>query len=117
MTQQVVVAGVAVVAGVLAFAAVARALARRRRSTGMEYSYSLEAGERFRHRWGFTDTRFVFDGPRRVRVTGNRYPLSGTVMPGFVPFAEEVLQVSLRPEDMASEVTDRQLPPPVLNSA
>ncbi len=93
-------------------------VARRPQPPGeLQYSYSLIPGERFSHRWGFTDTRFVFAGPGRVRVTGDRYPLSGTVMPGFVPFAEEVLQVPIRPEGIAAEATDRKIPPPGANPA
>jgi alkyldihydroxyacetonephosphate synthase len=108
----------AAVAVVVAAALIAFGLARRSKPHGqMEYSYSLEPGEKFRHRWGFTDTRFVFDGPQRVRVTGDRYPLSGTVMPGFVPFAEEVLQVTLRPEDIAPEIAVKKVPPPVDHAA
>lgn len=102
---------VAVVAAlVLAFVFSVGIIRRRKPSGSLEYSYSFEEGEKFRHRWGFTDTRFVFDGARRVRVTGDRYPLSGTVMAGFVPFAEEVLQIPIRPEDAAQEIQDKHIP-------
>ena len=83
-------------------------LLRRSGSGGeMEFSYDLSEGERFAHKWGYTDTRFEFDSPRTVRVTGNRYPLSGYSMPGFIPFAEEVLGVPFRPEDIAEEIQDK----------
>ena len=61
-------------------------LLRKRSGSGgeMEFSYDLSEGERFSHKWGYTDTRFEFDSPRTVRVTGNRYPLSGYSMPGFM---------------------------------
>ncbi|MBT7596414.1 MAG: hypothetical protein HN559_16020, partial [Gemmatimonadetes bacterium] len=39
--------------------------------------YDPSDGERQPHKWGYKDTRFEFDGPRSVRVTGSRYPLAG----------------------------------------
>jgi alkyldihydroxyacetonephosphate synthase len=106
----ILAAGVAIVVAIL--------LARRGKpGSKLQYSYSFVEGEKFRHRWGFKDTRFVFDGPGRVKVTGSRYPLSGTTMLGFIPFAEEVLGIPLRPEDAAEEVTDRVLPAPLDNPA
>ncbi|MFC1525461.1 FAD-binding oxidoreductase [Candidatus Latescibacterota bacterium] len=71
--------------------------------------YDMTQGERFSHRWGFTDTRFELDGDRNVRVTGSRYPLSGTTMPLFIPFAEEVLGVPFGPEYAATERQDKEI--------
>ena len=73
-------------------------------------SYSYEAGERHAHRWGYTDTRFEFVDERSVRVTGDRYPICGYEMPYFIPFAEEVLGVSFRPQDMLPEKAPEALP-------
>ncbi len=98
---------------VLAAVIIVGILRRGRPGKALEYSYSFDEGEPYRHRWGFTDTQFVFDAPRRIRVTGSRYPISGTVMPEFVPFAEEVLQVPIRPEDAESELRYEHLPAPV----
>lgn len=104
------------VAGVVAaFLIVLQVRARRRRAaarTAMEPSYDLSEGERFRHKWGYADTRFVFDGPRTVRVTGGRYPLSGYRMPYFIPFAEEVLGVPITPEEAQPERPPAKLPEP-----
>lgn len=83
----------------------------------MEFSYDLSEGERFRHRWGYTDTRFEFADPRTVRVTGTRYPISGDLMPNFIPFAEEVLGVPFRPEDVAEEIQDKKIPAAKRNDA
>ena len=92
-------------------------LVRRSRSGSgeMALSYDLSAGERFPHRWGYTDTRFEFADPRTVRVTGSRYPLSGTSMPDFIPFAEEVLGVTFRPEDAVEEIRDKVVAEPRRN--
>ena len=85
--------------------------ARARRSGGeLDAYYDMSEGERFPHRWGYTDTRFEFDGPRSVRVTGDRYPLSGYSMPSFIPFAEEVLGVPVTPEEIVPELEDRAVP-------
>lgn len=98
---------------ILAVVIIVGIVRRGRPGTALEYSYSFDEGEQYRHRWGFTDTQFVFEAPRRIRVTGSRYPISGTVMPEFVPFAEEVLQVPIRPEDAESELQHENLPAPV----
>jgi alkyldihydroxyacetonephosphate synthase len=72
--------------------------------------------ERHPHRWGFADTRLEIDGPRSVRMTGSRYPLSGQSMPHLIPFVEATLGVPLdtttcRPESAPA------VAPPVLDSA
>jgi alkyldihydroxyacetonephosphate synthase len=81
-----------------------------------ESSYSFADGERYAHKWGYTDTRFEFEGNDRVRVTGERYPLAGYSMPYFIPFAEEVLGVSFRPEDIVEEQDYGELPEPRQNA-
>ena len=101
---------------VLLFAlAVAAILALRRlvrpRDDDLGSFYDMTRGERFTHRWGFTDTQFEFAGPRQVRVTGSRYPLCGYVMPRFIDFAEEVLEVPFGPEYVAREIEDKQVAP------
>ncbi|MFH1570672.1 MAG: FAD-dependent oxidoreductase, partial [Gemmatimonadota bacterium] len=93
----------------LAVLAVVRLL--RGRDDDLGSMYDLHPGARFAHRWGFTDTRFEFDGPRTVRVTGKRYPLCGYRMPHFVDFAEEVLGVPFGPEHMATEIGDKEVSP------
>lgn len=102
---------IAVLAALALLVALLWILVRRSRSGGeMTSSYDLSAGERFPHRWGYTDTRFEFENSRTVRVTGARYPLSGTSMPYFIPFAEEVLGVPFRPEDAIEEIRDKVVP-------
>ena len=103
---------------VVAAVAVILFLASRRGSGDRpDVYYNMSDGERNPHRWGYTDTRFEFDGPRSVRVTGSRYPLSGYSMPYFLPFVEEVLGLPIRQEDMGVENEPRPLPPPVENAA
>ncbi len=72
--------------------------------------YDPSDAERQPHKWGYKDTRFEFDGPRSVRVTGSRYPLAGYSMPYFVPFAEEVLGIPITPEGIMPEVEREALP-------
>ena len=79
---------------VLAVAALAVAMVRQ---AVADACYDLSDGERHPHKWGYTDTRFEFDGPQTVRVTGSRYPLAGFTMPHFIPFVEEMLQVPIDP--------------------
>ena len=84
-------------------------------SKNLDRPYDLSEGERYPHRWGYTDTRFDFDGPKSVRVTGNRYPLSGYSMPNFIPFLEEVLDISIDPDEASAEISEKEIPAPSVN--
>ena len=106
MNEALLIAAAAVVLAALV------ALRSRRGSAGhLDSSYDESEGERRLHKWGYADTRFEFDGPRSVRVTGSRYPLAGYSLPFFVPFAEEVLGVPITPGEMMPEVERGPLPP------
>ena len=77
-----------------------------------EYAnYDQSEGSRYPHRWGYQDTQFEFDGPRSVRLSGSRYPLSGYSLPEFIPFVEEMLDVPVRPEDLIPQITKPEIPP------
>ncbi|WP_290649152.1 FAD-binding oxidoreductase [Aquisalimonas sp.] len=82
----------------------------------METSYDPAPGERFEHLWGYRDTRFEFCGETTVRVTGDRYPLSGAPLPHFIPFAEKILGVALRPQELGSTKAPPTLPLPERHS-
>ena len=77
--------------------------------------YDPREGDRFAHKWGYADTRFEFDGPRSVRVTGDRYQISGYSMPYLLPFIESVIQVPLTQDDTIEEHVVYELPDPVDN--
>jgi len=94
-------------AAVVAVALIVRLM--RPKDDDLDFFYDPNLGERFAHRWGFVDTQFEFAGPKQVRVTGSRYPLCGFVMPNFVPFAEEVLQIPFAPELMAQEIEHKEV--------
>jgi alkyldihydroxyacetonephosphate synthase len=68
------------------------------------------------HRWGFADTQLEIDGPRSVRMTGARYPLSGQSMPHLIPFVEQTLGFPLDTSTPRPESTPA-VPPPVVNPA
>ena len=90
---------------------IAVAVVKQAGSRGDEDSfYDLSDGERHPHKWGYTDTRFEFDGPKTVRVTGSRYPLAGYTLPHLIPFVEEMLQVSVNPDEMATEKEAQDVP-------
>ncbi|MEM7116098.1 MAG: FAD-binding oxidoreductase [Chloroflexota bacterium] len=73
--------------------------------------------ETYDHKWGFKDTRFVVQPDGMVKVTGNRYALSGTVMPGLLPFAEDTLDIKIDFSDMKPEVAEKHILPPNRNDA
>ena len=79
----------------------------------LEPYYDPRGGERRLHKWGYTDTRFEFDGPKSVRVTGDRYPISGFSMPYLIPFVESVLEVPFTEDHLVDEVVDDDLPAPL----
>ncbi len=68
------------------------------------------------HRWGFRDTEFSVQG-KHVTMTGNRYPLSGTIMPDFLPFAEAVLGVKFELDRPRREAQPKPIPEPRTNVA
>ena len=69
------------------------------------------------HRWGYKDTRFVVNPDRSVKVTGNRYAVSGYDMPDFIPFVEEMLGVTIDLSDIKPERADKPVPEPQRNAA
>jgi alkyldihydroxyacetonephosphate synthase len=69
------------------------------------------------HRWGYRDTRFVVNPDGSVRVTGDRYAVSGYDMPGFIPFLEETLDIKIDLVDVKPERADKPVPSPVTNAA
>ena len=77
-----------------------------------EAYYDLSETDKYPHKWGYADTQFEFDDPRSVKVTGNRYPISGFRMPHLVPFVEEMLGFSIRPEDMVEGNQTHNIPTP-----
>ncbi len=69
------------------------------------------------HRWGYADTRFIINPDRSVKVTGDRYAVSGYDMPGFIPFIEETLGITLDLNDIKPERADKPVPEPRRNAA
>ena len=70
---------------------------------------------RYDHKWGFNDTRFKVNSDRTVTVTGERYAISGTVMPGFIDFVEEMLDIKFDMNDTKTEIVEKPVPDPIIN--
>ena len=75
------------------------------------------ADERYNHRWGFTDSTFVRKDGYTVSFTGSRYALSGTEMPEFLPFVEEMLDIKLNFDNIKQEIDDKPAAAPNINEA
>jgi len=69
------------------------------------------------HKWGYKDTHMVLQPDRSVKMTGDRYELSGLVMPEFVPFLEEMLEISIDPSDIKAERAEKPVAESVVNEA
>lgn len=69
------------------------------------------------HKWGFTDTYFKILPDGAVTVSGSRYAISGTEMPEFLPFVQEMLDIELDTSHVKPEVADKPVPPPNVNTA
>ena len=67
------------------------------------------------HKWGFADTAMIFQEDRAVRVTGQRYQLSGIEMPGLIPYVEATLDIKLDHRDIKPEIMTKPVPAPNLN--
>lgn len=67
--------------------------------------------------WGFKDSRFVALPDRTVTFTGKRYAISGTIMPEFIPFAEEILGLPVDLNKPKPEPRQRPVPEPNTNAS
>ena len=61
------------------------------------------------HRWGYKDTAFNPQSNRSVSLSGNRYDICGKTIPGLIPFAEEVLGITVLPEPQIKEVKKKHI--------
>lgn len=74
----------------------------------------VEASEKAAHAWGFRDTELIAHEDRTVELTGNRYEICGTRMPGFIPFVESSLGVRVDLSDL-NRRSERVAPTPRRN--
>lgn len=68
------------------------------------------------HRWGYKDSGFELDGEKSVTFVGNRYEVSGTSMPDFIPYIESVLDIEFNKDDELTSVSKKPVNPPAINS-
>ncbi len=71
----------------------------------------------YKHKWGYKDSGFVLNEDRSVTMVGDRYDLSGTRMPGLVPYVEEVLDMTIDPYDVLKQVEDKPVTEANINKA
>ena len=67
------------------------------------------------HRWGYKDSEFVLNQDRSVSMSGKRYEICGIKMPDFIPYVEEMLGVSIDPNDKLEENDDKIVKDPKIN--
>ena len=67
------------------------------------------------HRWGFKDSGFELTGEKTVTFSGDRYEVSGTVMPDFIPYIESVLGIDFDKKDQISPVDKKPIQPSKLS--
>lgn len=69
------------------------------------------------HKWGYKDSSFVLNDDRTVSMVGDRYELSGTRMPDFIPYIEEALGITVDSNDKLLEVKKKPVTTPNVNEA
>ena len=74
----------------------------------------MQGSNRWAHGWGYRDTQFEVGNDGHVRLSGNRYDISGFSMPGFLPFCEDALGVKLDASKLLEE-TELVASPPKKN--
>ncbi len=74
-----------------------------------------QKGKRYAHRWGFEDTDFVLTKDKKLKITGSRYPISGMVLPRFMDFVNDVLELQVNTEDILHENKEKIVPEPIIN--
>jgi alkyldihydroxyacetonephosphate synthase len=67
---------------------------------------------RDRFGWGFDDTEFRVTDDGTVKLTGDRYDISGVEMPKLLPWLQDVMGISVDPSDPATPTQDPEIPPP-----
>jgi|TARA_B100001964_G_scaffold58438_1_gene66244 alkyldihydroxyacetonephosphate synthase len=67
------------------------------------------------HKWGYKDSKFILNEDRSVRMIGDRYELCGPDMPDFIPYVEEVLGITIDPNDILPEVETKPVREPNIN--
>ena len=65
------------------------------------------------HLWGYRDTRFRLNERGVVELTGSRYDMSGTEMPLFWPFVQDILGHEIDPADLKSPNAAPAVPAPL----
>jgi alkyldihydroxyacetonephosphate synthase len=66
--------------------------------------------------WGFADSGFVVNADGDVAFTGDRYPISGKVLPDFLPWARETLDAPFPPHDVHVSGYPTPLPERIVNA-
>ncbi|KAL6725734.1 hypothetical protein Aduo_007767 [Ancylostoma duodenale] len=65
--------------------------------------------------WGYADSYFKLNQAGHVTMAGDKYDMSGQVMPHFRPWFEANLGVDLDYKTPSQKITDMEIPPPVEN--
>jgi len=78
---------------------------------------ATHSGEKSLDVWGFTDSRFEVGADGEVRFTGQRYPISGKILPDLLPWAREIIDAPLDPLDVHESRYPTPVPERVANLA
>jgi hypothetical protein len=75
-----------------------------------------QTNDQWDHAWGYRDTQLELGPDGHVRLSGQRYAISGAPMPGFLPFCEDALGVKVDATHLREEVP-LVVSPPIKNTA
>lgn len=72
------------------------------------------------HRWGYLDSHFVIDDKKSIVFKSSRPEyafFANQHLPDFIPFIENELQTTIEEEFKNVEVSDKKVPPPIINKS
>ena len=73
--------------------------------------YLASKSDKHLHKWGFKDSGFKSIGDKVVKFSGDRYEVSGTEMPDFIPYIEKMLNIEIEDNDKLKEVDEKFVSP------
>ena len=87
------------------------------KKNSVEKKFFAVNNDNWGHKWGYRDSEFLLNKDGSVSMTGNRYELCGFDMPDFIPYVEEMLDMTVDVDDVLPEVDNKPVVEAQINQA